>query len=46
VQGCFERGLLLNCTQERVLRIFPPFIVQKKEVDEALSILKEVLANR
>lgn len=44
VEACYERGLLINCTQEKVLRIFPPYIVGKKEIDRALSILKEALA--
>jgi len=38
-----EKGLLLNCTQEKVLRFVPPLIISKGEVDHALSILDELL---
>ena len=44
VTGCLERGLLVNCTAERVLRFLPPLIVGREEIDEGLAILDEVLA--
>ena len=44
VEACYEKGLLINCTQEKVLRIFPPYIVKKKEIDRALSVLREALS--
>ena len=44
VETCYEKGLLINCTQEKVLRIFPPYIVKKKEIDRALFILQEALS--
>jgi acetylornithine/N-succinyldiaminopimelate aminotransferase len=40
-----EKGLLINCTQEKVLRIMPALIVTKKQMDQALAILEEVLKN-
>ncbi|GFO53159.1 acetylornithine aminotransferase [Geomonas sp. Red276] len=43
VKKALERGLLLNCAQEKVLRFVPPLIVGKKEVDEMLSILTGIL---
>ena len=43
VQGCLEKGLLINCTHEVVLRFLPPYIVTRKEVDRALSVLSKVL---
>jgi acetylornithine/N-succinyldiaminopimelate aminotransferase len=43
VKMALERGLLLNCAQERVLRFVPPLIVSKKEVDEMLAILTGIL---
>jgi acetylornithine aminotransferase/acetylornithine/N-succinyldiaminopimelate aminotransferase len=39
-----EGGLLLNCTQEKVLRFLPPLIIEKQHVDEAIGILRPVLA--
>lgn len=41
---CMKEGLLLNCTQETVLRIMPPVTVSKKEADKAISILDKVFA--
>ncbi|HJV66391.1 MAG TPA: acetylornithine transaminase [Geomonas sp.] len=43
VKKALERGLLLNCAQEKVLRFVPPLIVGKKEVDDMLSILTGIL---
>jgi acetylornithine/N-succinyldiaminopimelate aminotransferase len=43
VKKALERGLLLNCAQEKVLRFVPPLIVGKKEVDEMLVILTGIL---
>jgi acetylornithine/N-succinyldiaminopimelate aminotransferase len=38
---CFEDGLIINCTQGKVLRIMPALNVTRKEVDRALSILEK-----
>ena len=38
-----ERGLLMNCTVGNVLRFVPPLIVNRAEIDEAMTILDEVL---
>jgi len=43
VKQCIERRLLINCTAGTVIRFLPPLIITRKEVDEALSILKGVL---
>lgn len=40
---CLEKGLLVNCASEKVLRFLPPLIVTKKELDYALKILDGVL---
>ncbi len=39
-----ERGLLLNCTHDTVLRFVPPLVVTKEEIDEMLMILDGILA--
>jgi acetylornithine aminotransferase len=39
-----ESGLLMNCTVGNVLRFVPPLIVNRAEIDEAMTILDEVLA--
>ena len=43
-QKCLDEGLLINCTQDTVLRIMPPMTVNKKEIDKAIEILDRVLA--
>jgi acetylornithine/N-succinyldiaminopimelate aminotransferase len=43
VKKCMERGLLINCTNENVLRFVPPLILTKTDVDKAMTILEEVL---
>ncbi|MBI4387850.1 MAG: aspartate aminotransferase family protein [Candidatus Omnitrophica bacterium] len=40
---CMERGLLINCTQEKVLRIVPAMTVSKRLIDQAVRILDQVL---
>lgn len=43
VDKCIEKGLLINCTQRRILRLMPPLIVKNSEIDRAISILSETL---
>jgi len=43
VKTALERGLLLNCAQDKVLRFVPPLIVGKKEVDEMIVGLTAIL---
>lgn len=38
-----EKGLLVSCTALHTIRFVPPLIITKEEVDEILSILKNVL---
>ncbi len=45
VKACRRRGLLINCTQETVLRMLPALIVTEREIDRAVTILDEVLAS-
>ena len=40
-----DKGLLINCTQEKVLRIMPALTVTKTLLDKGLAILEEVLKN-
>jgi len=40
-----EAGFLINCTQEKVLRFLPPFIVERHDIDELISALKPILAS-
>jgi acetylornithine/N-succinyldiaminopimelate aminotransferase len=43
-QECLEQGLLVTSAGERVLRLTPPLTIEQAEIDEALDILREVLA--
>jgi len=45
VSACLERGLLVNKLKPNALRFMPPLIISDREVDEALAILKAVLAS-
>ena len=40
-----EAGFLINCTQERVLRFLPPFIVERHDIDELIAALRPILAS-
>ena len=39
---CQERGVLINCTAEKVLRFLPPLIVTSEEVDRLIETLDAV----
>ncbi len=43
VKRCMEKGLLLNCTRENVIRFMPPLNIKKKQIDEGMAILESVL---
>ncbi|MDR2457970.1 MAG: aspartate aminotransferase family protein [Clostridiales Family XIII bacterium] len=43
VNYCLEKGLIINCTHDTVLRLLPPLIITKKDVDCAIKILEEAL---
>jgi acetylornithine/N-succinyldiaminopimelate aminotransferase len=43
VTAALERGLLVNRTATRVIRLLPPYIATERDVDEALGILEETL---
>jgi acetylornithine/N-succinyldiaminopimelate aminotransferase len=40
---CFNRGLIINCTQGNVLRIMPALNVTKKQIDKAMFILDKAM---
>jgi acetylornithine aminotransferase len=43
VKTMMEKGFLINCTQEKVLRFIPPLIVEKEEIDLLVETLENVL---
>lgn len=43
VQQCLERRLLINCTQQTVIRLLPALTITDEQIDEGCQILAEVL---
>ena len=43
VRQCMQRGFLINCIQENILRFIPPLIIDKKEIDALVDCLDELL---
>jgi acetylornithine/N-succinyldiaminopimelate aminotransferase len=39
-----ERGLILNATGPHTIRIVPPLILTRKEVDEGIGLLRAALS--
>jgi acetylornithine/succinyldiaminopimelate/putrescine aminotransferase len=46
VQWCQEKGLLINCTQDTVIRFLPPLIIDKKDVDFAVRLVNDALQQK
>ena len=46
VVQCQERGVLINCTAEKVLRFLPPLIVTSTEVDRLIDTLDDVFREK
>ncbi|HLI63684.1 MAG TPA: aspartate aminotransferase family protein [Terriglobales bacterium] len=44
LQGALANGLLINVTQENVLRFLTPFLLEEKHVDAGVRILRRQLA--
>jgi acetylornithine aminotransferase/acetylornithine/N-succinyldiaminopimelate aminotransferase len=44
VRKMLERGFIINCTHDTVLRFLPPFIISPKQVNKTVRALREVLA--
>lgn len=45
VDAARERGLLLNAVQPNTLRLVPPLVITRQDVDEAVRILAESIAS-
>jgi acetylornithine aminotransferase len=43
VSACMERGYLINCIQETILRLAPPLIIRRSEIDGLIQCLDDVL---
>ena len=42
VSECIKRGVIINCTMERVLRFLPPLDVSQEDIDKLAETLREV----
>lgn len=42
VKKCMDRGFLINCTQEHILRFIPPLVVREREVDALIACLDSI----
>ena len=45
VQACLQKGLLINCTHQTVLRLLPALTISDEQIDDGCDILCEVLLN-
>ncbi len=43
VKACLERGVLINCTFDHILRMVPPLVITKQDVDRLVNVLDEVI---
>ncbi|MCP4748206.1 MAG: aspartate aminotransferase family protein [Desulfobacteraceae bacterium] len=43
VKNCMQKGFLINCVQDNVLRLAPPLIISKGEIDALIDCLDELL---
>jgi acetylornithine aminotransferase len=41
-----RRGVLANCTNQNVIRIVPPLVITRAQIDEALGVMREVFAGQ
>jgi len=46
VNGCLERGLLINCVNNSVLRFIPPLTITPDDVDRAVAVLDQVMGRK
>ncbi len=43
VEGAIAEGVLLNVTQDTVIRFLPPFLLEEKHVNQGIKVLKKLL---
>ncbi len=44
VKACMQKGFLINCIQDNILRFVPPLIITREEIDKLIQCLDEVLS--
>ncbi|MGD9287940.1 MAG: aspartate aminotransferase family protein [Desulfobacterales bacterium] len=45
VTQCMQKGFLINCIQENILRFVPPLIVKKEQIDGLVNCLDQLLSD-
>ncbi len=43
VDKAIERGILINCTSDTVIRLVPPLVISKEEIDRVIAVLCDLL---
>ncbi len=43
VAKCMEKGILINCIQDNILRFIPPLVISEDEIDELIECLDTIL---
>ncbi len=43
VSACMEKGFLINCIQDKVLRLAPPLIIETEQIDALVACLDGIL---
>jgi len=43
VKECMEKGFLINCIQDSILRFIPPLIIENDDIDALVKCLDEIL---
>ncbi len=43
VDAARERGVLINCTSDNVIRLVPPLVISKEEIDTVISVLRAIV---
>jgi acetylornithine/N-succinyldiaminopimelate aminotransferase len=43
VEKALERRILVNCTADKVIRLVPPLVIRKEELDKVISVLQAII---
>ena len=43
INECRERGFLVNCIQDKIIRFIPPLVISKEEIDALILCLDDIL---
>jgi len=45
VNTCMEKGFLINCVQDRIIRFVPPLMIGREEIDLLVKAFDDILGN-